>query len=133
MPRLTVSLGIIFVIALAGFLSLYLTTTEGPVTPASEPPLPAISIVSLADRYADGVHTVTGVATVPTRCMPITTAARVTEEERPMIRIDLSASDDGEVCLALPAKREFTVDVEAPNDATLVIYGNGRDITPPPS
>lgn len=128
--RRWLSIIIVLGTVIIGFLALYLRTSEDvPFVPEAPPPA-TIESVSFTSSYEDGVHTITGEATVGTRCTPLTSRATLTEGVPPVISVDLTAPVDESVCLRLKTVKEFEVTIEAPEDAPIELYANTVPVTP---
>lgn len=112
-----------------GFLALYLRTSEDPPFVPEAAPIATIASVSYTDSFAKGTHTISGKATVGTRCTPLTAAAVLTEGAPPVIRIDLTAPADESVCLTLDTVRTFEVTIAAPEDSPIELYANMELVT----
>lgn len=126
MNRSWLSIAILFAIIIVGFLALYLRTTDGvAVEEAQEEPI-RIGSVTYEHSFEDGVHSFSGTASVPTRCIAVTATTSVADGTPASIRIELSAPKAEGICLELPAEREFAVEAEAPEDASFEFYGNGE-------
>lgn len=113
-----------------GFIALYLRTSEDvPFVPEAPPPA-TIESLTYTSSFEDGVHTITGEASVGTRCTPLTAVATLTEGVSPVIRVELTAPIDETVCLRLKTVKEFEVTIEAPEDSPIEFYANTVPITP---
>lgn len=113
-----------------GFLVLYLRTSEDVPFVLETPPPATIESVSFSSSFKNGVRTITGEATVATRCTPLTALATLTDGVPPVIRVDLTAPVDESVCLRLKTVKEFEVTIEAPEDSPIELYANTASITP---
>ncbi len=79
--------------------------------------------VSLDDSYADGVHTIEGSVTLATLCHSVEATGTTVAGN---IRIDLTVPALEGVCLQRAAVHEFSVNAEAPEEAQIAVFVNGK-------
>lgn len=78
--------------------------------------------VTLEDEYDEGVHSLTGVIRVPTPCTPVSASSILDADGT--IRVDVTVSEDTDICLKLSSEKEFSVSLEAPEEAAIAVYVN---------
>jgi len=78
--------------------------------------------VTLLSEYDEGTYTVTGSIKVPTPCTPVSAASILTADGT--IRIDVTVGEDTDICLMRATEKEFSVHLEAPEEATTAVYVN---------
>lgn len=79
-------------------------------------------LVSLEDSYDEGVRTIEGVVLAPDACATVGAEAVLAVER---IQVDVMVMRDEELCLEIPAEREFSASIEAADDAPLDVRING--------
>jgi len=124
-PRTHLIVGGIAILVLVAFASLlYFRPAVAPVERETfeAPALP----VTVSSVYEDGVHTLEGSVTLRNRCQRLDTLATLDESASPaIIRLDITSEHDEGICLEIPDTREFTLEVEGPEDAQVQVYVNG--------
>jgi len=78
--------------------------------------------VTLLSDYDEGIHTIAGSLRVPTPCTPVSAASVLTADGT--IRVDVTVGEDTDICLMRATEKEFSVDFEAPEEATIAVYVN---------
>jgi len=127
-------LGIVVVAAiiLAGFF-FWPSAQNEPKDIVEEVPL----VVDIEDEVAvehlfdDGIHTISGVATLPTPCHELQENIRIAESFPEQVSIDLSIVDTGGICIQVIDEREFSIDVEVDVAATFTLSIDGVIIPVP--
>jgi len=124
-PRthLSITAGAVIVV-LAFAALLYFRPAVAPVERETfeTPTLP----VSVTSTYEEGVHTLTGAATLRNRCQRLDAVATLDETMTPaLIRIDVTSEHDEGICLEIPEERTFEIEVEGPENARVQIFVNG--------
>ncbi len=124
-PRTHLSIGAGALIILAAFLALlYFRPAVAPVERETfeAPALP----ITLSTTFAEGVHTIEGSVTLRNRCQRFDAVAALDESATPaIIRVDITSEHDEGICLEIPDTREFSLEVEAPEDARIEVFVNG--------
>lgn len=82
--------------------------------------------VTFEVSYDEGVHTIEGTVLLATPCQQVTATGTVVGNG---IRIELIIPPDEGICLQREESREFSVEVEAPEEAAIAVFVNG---TPAP-
>jgi hypothetical protein len=124
-PRLHLIVGVGALVLLVGFLSLFLFRPA--IAPVERevfetPDLP----ITVSSSYEDGVHLIEGSVTLRNRCQRLDTVATLDDQSMPaIIRIDITSEHDEGICLEIPETREFSLEVEGPEEALLEIFVNG--------
>ncbi len=86
--------------------------------------------IAFEHMYSSGVHTISGTVTLRNRCQRFDALSFVDDSTTPVtIRVDITSEHDDGICLELPDVREFSLDVEAPEDAAVAVYINGLPST----
>ena len=124
-PRIHIAITVGGLILLAVAVGLYLfiraqTTNELETHIEEFPP------VTVNHVYEEGTHTISGTITLRNRCQRFDSSSFVDDSTTPVtIRVDLSSEHDEGICLEIPDTRDFTLTVEAPEDAKVEVYSNG--------
>jgi hypothetical protein len=79
--------------------------------------------VTLSRSYKEGVHTFTGIRSMPTVCDSVSADALLHEEGGIEVRITETPADG--MCLMRTTPMEFSVTIEAPEDASVSASVNG--------
>lgn len=92
---------------------------------------PGVSPVTLRDSFKKGVHTITGSLTAPNACAAASAQATFVSEASSTdnILLDISLSEDSEVCLQLPTLLDFSATVAAPANVPITVTVNGSVAT----
>lgn len=124
-PRTHLSItasAVIIVLAFAALL--YFRPAVAPVERETfeAPALP----VAVTSSYEEGIHTLTGAATLRNRCQRLDAVATLDETMTPaLIRVDVTSEHDEGICLEIPEERTFELEVEGPENARVQIFVNG--------
>ena len=81
--------------------------------------------------FEDGVHTISGVVTLPTPCHLLQENVRVAESLPEQIFITLTTQATDGICIQVLDAREFSIDVEASEEAAVSLSINGVDVPVP--
>ena len=124
-PRIHLIIGVIALVILIGFVSLFLfRPAQAPIEREvfEAPALP----ITISSTYADGVHLIEGSVTLRNRCQRLDTLASLDDQSDPaIIRVDITSEHDEGICLEIPDTREFSLEVEGPEAAQLEVFVNG--------
>lgn len=101
--------------------ALYAQSTATAPTPVAKTPERSYS-VSYEQSYDAGVHTISGSVMLDTPCDTVEASALEVGGD---IRVDLRIPPLEGMCLQRPAAHEFSVDIEAPEEASVAIFVNG--------
>lgn len=82
--------------------------------------------VSFDASYDAGVHTIEGTVTLATPCESVEASATAIGGN---IRVDLTVPPLEGRCLERATRHEFSVDVEAPEEAAVAVFVNGVSAT----
>jgi len=87
--------------------------------------------VVIEHLFDDGVHTISGVVTLPTPCHELQENIRIAESFPEQVSIDLAIVDTGGVCIQVIDDREFSIDVEVDEAASFTLSIDGVTIPVP--
>jgi hypothetical protein len=122
MNRTWIGIGGVLLVLIIVFAFFVLRTSEGTM-PAKATAPETIQIERIKDVYKKGVHTISGVALVPTACTKIDTVATTTAAG---IVVNIASVSDTGMCLELPSEIPFSVTATAPQTATTNVYLNSK-------
>lgn len=120
--------GAVALVIVIGFAFVYLRSGSDPERSLEETAL-ALP-VSFEQEYEDGIHTISGSVMLANRCQTMEASAEALPDGT--IRVDIIAPPDEGLCLQVPTEREFSLDVEATEGASVSIYVNGELSTTTP-
>lgn len=92
---------------------------------------PYIQANSLTHEFEDGVHTISGVVVLPTRCHRIVTDTVIAESFPEQVTITISVPEDDGVCVQAIDERVFTTDVEVSRGASVVLRTQSQTLAVP--
>ena len=82
--------------------------------------------VSFDTSYDEGTHTIEGTVLADTACQQASATGSAVGSG---IRVDIVLPPDEGICLQRPEALSFSVDVDAPEDATVAVFVNGTPAT----
>jgi hypothetical protein len=126
--------GIFLGVLVIAFAIFIIRLEEGPVPASGNVVATTADIrdIHFIDSYKSGVHTLKGRATLPSACTTLNATASIAEATTTVLRIDLSAPADTDICLQLPTEVSFATTVEGPADLPIDVYANGLLATSTP-
>jgi hypothetical protein len=81
--------------------------------------------VTIHDSVKKGLHTITGSVTAPNACAAVSAEASFASSTEPIIKLDITISEDSGVCLQVPTEIPFSASVAAPAAADIEARVNG--------
>lgn len=128
-----IAAGIIAAALIVGFALSVPHTRDVPHTLSAEKTETAPPAVTLSDTYKKGVHTLSGSVLAPDACTQVSADATLTgASSTPAIALALTLPEDAGPCLMVPTPVPFSVTLEAPKDAPIVVTVNGVEATTTP-
>lgn len=112
---------------LLGFIISVPHTRDLPAPPRVSAPS-APPLVSLNDRYAKGVHTLSGTLTAPDACASVAAQALFegASSSAPRITLNLTVPPSEDVCLMRAQPAAFSATVAAPKGTPVTVFVNGE-------
>jgi len=83
---------------------------------------PEAPLATLETEFEEGILSYTGALKTPTACAMVVAAPAV---EGNTVRIDVTVTEDKELCLMRPTIKEFTGEIEAEEKVTASLFING--------
>jgi hypothetical protein len=120
MKRVLIGGALIIVVLALSYAVFAWQKVEAPIAPV--PSTSEVSQVSLSNSFEEGFHTISGEIIVDDACRTLTTEA-ITEGNT--IRVDITVSEDEDICLERKTLHTFTVEIEAPESAPINVFVNG--------
>lgn len=130
--RAIIGILVVAAIILAGYF--FWPKAEEPGQDADAPNTPVAQeeeTYSVRHSFDDGVHTVSGVITLPTPCHELRENIRIAESFPEQVFIDLTTVDTGGICIQVIDDREFSIDVEVDEAASFALSINGVAVSVP--
>lgn len=130
--RAVIGIVVVAAILLAGYF--FWPKTKEPVQDIIAPNAPVAQeedTYNVRHSFDDGVHTISGVVTLPTPCHELRENIRIAESFPEQVFIDLTTIDTGGICIQVIDEREFSIDVEVDEAASFALTINGAAVSIP--
>lgn len=130
--RLWISAAIITAIVVSGFILFVPHAKDVAQAPTATNTAPTIPPITIKDVFKKGVHTISGAIETPNACSTVTAMASTTLDTAGITRIQLHLTitpDEDDVCLQLPAIKNFSTTITAPAGAAITATVNGTAAT----
>ena len=130
--RVIIGIVVVAALVLAGYF--FWPKAKEPTQDTTAPNAPVAQeeeTYSVRHSFDDGVHTISGVITLPTPCHELRENIRIAESFPEQVFIDLTTVDTGGICIQVIDEREFSIDVEVDEAASFALTINGAAVSLP--